>query len=690
MFQIRTGLALFVTLALLLPSAAQAQEPTVPADSFVDSVGVNLHLHYFGTPYDQFSLVRSKLVELGIRHVRDGLVDTEWADYYARFDSLAQAGIKATFIVTPEQSTELWASYPARMPRAFEAYEAPNELNRFGTPGWQDTLRHTLGRMRTLRNDPRSAAFPVIGPSLSTGEAYHSLGDISAWVDVGNLHNYMGGRHPGTTGWSDGGYGSIAWNIGNVRPYIGPRPIIATENGYHGTHNSVDSVPQEVAGRYMPRLLMEQFRAGIAKTFIYELIDWHGREEYGLLNPDFSPKPAFRSVKALLNLLADPGPPFTPQTLGYSVQGGAPNVRQMVFQKRNGTYFLAVWLESEAFSQETRQHVAVAPRRVTISTALPWRHTRTHHWQHDGSMSTTNLVALVGTHTIPVDLSDAVTVIELAPPLLGGLLPGVPLDLSVAVQDRDVLLRWQTPADGGAPSGFTLEAGTSLNMSQLVSIPVGAITQLHVPNVPAGLYFVRVRATNATGEGAPSNVVQFAIGVPEPPQLVVSQGSANPISLAWSPAAGASHYVLSAGTSPDASDVAVVPVGTATQVTGAVSPGVRYYVRVAAVNALGASRSNEVSVIVGGAQQPGAPTLHAQVSGRHVALSWAPGAGGAVDNFALVAGTSPGAADIGVFPVGQTTQLSVDSPVGGTFYVRVYAQNAVGVASSNEVTLSIP
>ncbi len=686
----RTALAFFVTAALcVLPSAARGQQPTVVADAFVDSVGVNIHLHYFDTAYVQFSLIRSRLIELGVRHVRDGLTDTTWQDYYRHFDSLAEAGIKATFIVAPNQSTELWASYPARMPRSFEAYEAPNEWNKSGDPNWAQTLRQTMVRLRSLRNDSRSAAFPVIGPSLSKLEAYSALGDVSAYFDSANLHNYLGGRYPGTTGWGYDGYGSIAWSVRNIRPYAGGKPIIATENGYPDNGATVDAVPQDVAGRYMPRLLMEQYRQGIMRTYIYELADWSASGNYGILNHDLSPKPAFRSVKSLLNLLSDPGPAFTPQNLGYSVQGGTNEVRHMVFQKRDGTYFLAVWVEAASWNN-AGERVTVPPQSVTVTTTLPWRVTRKHRWQLDGSSSPSTALALLPTKTIPLDISDKLTVIELAPPLLGGLLPGVPLGLAASAADRNVHLRWQAPADGGAPTSFTIEASTSLSLANPVSVPVGATTELTVPNVPPGVYFVRVRAANANGQGAPSAIIQFAVGVPEPPQLVPLQVSTNPIALSWSPGAGASQYVLSAGTSPGSSDVAVVPMGTATQVTAPVPAGVRYYVRVAAVNAHGSTRSNEVSFAVGGARHPGAPTLQAHVNGRRVTLSWTPGAGGALDNYVLAVGTSPGAANLGVFPVGRTTQITGDSPIAGTLFVRVYAQNSIGATASNEVSLSVP
>lgn len=693
MFQNRFRHAILVIALSLLPALAVAQ--TIAADRFVDANGVNIHLHYFNSPYDDFPLVRSRLIELGMRHVRDGLIDTSWQEYYQRHQSLAQAGIKSTFIVAPTQSTELWASYPARMGAAFEAYEAPNEFDKPENGDWVTTLRQTAMRMSTLRNDPRSAPYPILGPSLHHAESFPALGDISAYFDAGNLHNYLGGRHPCTPGWDRNGYGSIGWNLNQVRPYAGGKPIVTTETGFQDDFSSPDAVPQDISGRYLPRVLLEQFRSGIARTYIYELMDWNPNSgHYGLLNQDGSPKPAFTAVKSLLNLLSDPGPAFTPQNLNYTIQGASADVRHMSFQKRDGTYLIALWLGVPGYDLSARQHMSTPSQTVTLNTATPMRVLRMHRWQPDGSLNTNS--GEVMTASIPVSLSDSLTVIEMTataagpgPPLAPGMLPGIPGTLEAGVQDRSVVMRWQPPVDGGAPSGYTIEAAASTDFANALIAPTGLLTQLSVPNVPPGVYFLRVRGANAYGQGAPSNVAQVSVGVPAAPQLAPLHVSSNPIALSWTPAAGADHYVLSAGTSPDSSDLAVVNMGGAMSVSAPAPPGVRLYVRVAAVNAYGAARSNEVSFMVGAPQAPGAPTVQASVNGRAVALSWTPGPGGPVTSYVVVVGATPGANDV-VVPVGQLTQIAGVSPVSGSLFVRVFAQNANGVAASNELVVTVP
>ncbi len=413
MAQGRFECVILITATLLASCAPAIAQQTVAADAFVDSVGVNIHLHYTDSPYwEQFPAIRNRLIELGVRHVRDGLVEPAFPEYLERHASLAQAGIKGTFIVVPNQSTEAWASFPSRVGGALEAYEAPNEYDKAPDPNWAQTLTETLRRLRSLKSDPRAAPYPVYGPSLTTEGAFGALGDVSAYFDYANLHNYFSGRHPGSTGWGADGYGSIVWNLNLSRRYAAAKPFVSTETGYHNTSNEADAVPERVAGRYMPRLLLEQMRAGIERTFIYELCDLTPPGAYGLLRYDVSPKPAFLAVKSLLALLNDPGPPFAIQDLQYTVQGATDDLRHMAFQKRNGTYYLALWLAVPSWDPVAKKPVATQTRQVVVKLPEAMRVVNTHRWQPDGTMQTS--AGKSSSASLPTGVSDTLMMIELA------------------------------------------------------------------------------------------------------------------------------------------------------------------------------------------------------------------------------------------------------------------------------------
>src|SRR4051794_10388822 len=81
-----------IVAALTLASGAQAAVQAQQADSVVESIGVNTHLGYTDTPYNDFAMVRRRLQELGIRYIRDG-VSQNRPDVYERMRTLAGDGI---------------------------------------------------------------------------------------------------------------------------------------------------------------------------------------------------------------------------------------------------------------------------------------------------------------------------------------------------------------------------------------------------------------------------------------------------------------------------------------------------------------------------------------------------------------------------------------------------------------------
>jgi hypothetical protein len=310
-----------LALALLFVAATAACQPTpgvcetpVSADSIAESVGVNIHLHYGDTVYGNFDLIRTLLIDLGVRHTRDGLIDTTWQPYYQRHVALGKLGIRCVFITSPTQSNTLITSWPDRVPGAFEAYEAPNEYDLSHDPNWAATLKAFVPRLYdAVKSNPPTATFPVIGPSLTQAASYAQVAGLEQYFDLANMHNYFGGRNPGTAGWGDGGYGSIAYNIRNNQTAWPGKPIWTTETGYTNDASTSQGIPELVEGKYAPRMILEQALHGVVRTYVYELID-QGRAKagndgaFGLARMDGSRKPAFTALKNLIATLSDTHP----------------------------------------------------------------------------------------------------------------------------------------------------------------------------------------------------------------------------------------------------------------------------------------------------------------------------------------------------------------------------------------------
>jgi hypothetical protein len=393
----------FVAIALLVQVAKPtggAAEPAQSASAFVDSVGVNTHLSYFDTAYSQYTLVREKLGALGVRHVRDKALLTNDQRYnrivYDRYQGLAELGIELNLIVDP-RAQNLRSVDARRIGRIAEmagpalgSFEGPNEYDMSGDGDWVTVLRSYQQRLyEAVKGNASTRRISVIGPSFTSGAAYAAVGDLSASVDYGNMHNYYAGHNPGTDGWGADGYGSIAWNLSIARKYASQRPTVSTETGYH---NAVDSstghagTPEVVAGRYVPRLFLEHFSRGIVRTYAYELIDQKAapasdgsnpENHFGLLRNDGTEKPAYVALKNLIGLLeeppAEPGDLlFTPGALNYSLFGETQAVHRLLLQKRDGRFYLILWQEVPSYNPNTKRALPVPDKKVTLTLEQPF------------------------------------------------------------------------------------------------------------------------------------------------------------------------------------------------------------------------------------------------------------------------------------------------------------------------------
>jgi hypothetical protein len=408
------GLALLLIALPLLAWPAYAQSAH-SADAFVDSVGLNIHLHDGDTPYGDFPAVEKALRALGVRHVRDGLIDTQWMPYYDRINALGRDGIKCIFITNPNQTVELLQSYPDRMKDSFEGYEAPNEYDNSNDKDWVATLTHFLPTLaQAVRTNPANPAFPIMGPSFVHAESYSLFPEASQYFDFSNLHNYFAGRNPGTSGWGADGYGSLAWDIDLVTRAWPSLPIVTTETGYQTDTTNPQGIPESVAAKYLPRLLLEQYAHGIRRTYLYELVDVSIPQQgihntFGLVRSDFSPKPAFLSIQHLISLLADPGVSFTPRTLPFTVSGELSNVHYLLFEKRDGTYLIAIWQEVPSYDVNSKQMLPVSPQHVIVALPSVFN-IQQHRLNEDGSVTVEN-IGMTSHAVISVD--DRVTLLKL-------------------------------------------------------------------------------------------------------------------------------------------------------------------------------------------------------------------------------------------------------------------------------------
>jgi hypothetical protein len=323
--------------------------------------------------------------------------------------------MRTTYITQPSltaSALRLWASCAGP---AIEAYEAPNEYDIShprSDPDWVATIRaYQRFLYRTVKGTASLSRLAVLGPSLTSGDAYRSVGDLSAYLDRGNMHDYFAGHNPGTDGWGLAGYGGIAFNLRLARRIAGAKPVYATETGY-GTDGTGQSVDEATQAKYVPRLFLEQFNAGIRRTFEYELVDEGGPPygSFGLLRKDLTPKPAFNALASLVTLLAKAGTPQdTARAASLTIEGEIDHVHDTVLAGKDGLYVI-LWVELPGYDLGTHEEIAVAPRHLTLHVAGKFAGAALYRYDHDSLLRPTP----IGTNdAIALSVTDEPVVLEL-------------------------------------------------------------------------------------------------------------------------------------------------------------------------------------------------------------------------------------------------------------------------------------
>ena len=153
----------------------------------------------------------------------------------------------------------------------------------------------------------------------------------------------------------------------------GGKPLVATEAGFHSVLTSTGSFAgthEPTSANYTVRTFLEHFLSGVQRTYIFQLLDHRydpldPEVNFGLLRHDGSPRQAFHAVKNLMAIVGTQGPSKL-AALPYGIGGDTSDLRHFALQQGDGSYLLFLWRTASVWNRETKQRIAVAPKRLSL------------------------------------------------------------------------------------------------------------------------------------------------------------------------------------------------------------------------------------------------------------------------------------------------------------------------------------
>lgn len=351
------------------------------AESFVRSVGVNVHISWTKGPYTDTSKVIQGMDYLGLDNIRDYINLSSWPVY----KQMAAAGLKFDLMLDPKVGIDNYMGWASTLQQSFPgsvvALEGPNEVDKQsvtfnGLTGYAGAIATQKALFARAEADPTLHDVPVYNLSLAGIDPpeYEAVGDLSAYADFGNIHSYY---QAGQQSWGysqlDPNYTLQAW-IESSRWSAPGRPTVITETGSTASPGSVIGVTEEVQAKQILNSLLAGAKHGIAATYLYELVGSNNADptniesHYGLFRPDWTPKPAAQALHNFTHVLtSSSGEAGAPAAPAYTVHGLPETGSSLLFQEDDGAYDIVVWAEPDLWDQAARAPITAPDAHIDVS-----------------------------------------------------------------------------------------------------------------------------------------------------------------------------------------------------------------------------------------------------------------------------------------------------------------------------------
>jgi hypothetical protein len=362
-------------------SSCMASPAPEGPSTFVQSLGINTHLGYGGTPYyGQSQSVISALQYLGINTIRDQPPGyTNDATTIASNDAVAAAGVQFDALLVGNGPVDITdtlagvAAFEQTYPGSIAAIEGPNEIN-----GWPITYegitntyaagaKVTQDLWTAVQSNPALETVPVYALTLSYGitgvaAGEEQLGNLAPYVTYGNAHIYASS----TNVWQE----QMPYWLPVLEQDTPGRPTVITETGYTTTPSEVDELS---AAKYNLNLLFENALNGIVRTYLYELVDENTNtsgttvsDYYGEFHSDWTPKVGATAIHNLTTILKSAGSGTAANVFNSSVSG-LPATGHSFLLGSSTAWDLAVWIDATVYNPANEVDIAAPSYPVTVN-----------------------------------------------------------------------------------------------------------------------------------------------------------------------------------------------------------------------------------------------------------------------------------------------------------------------------------
>jgi hypothetical protein len=414
------------------PQGDETGVTAVLADTFLSSLGVCTHV---GQGVDAPTPSATALSFAGIRNIRDDGTPAHIADWTAMH---ASSGVRMSLLTNQDIASTVTMATELNAAGALLDVEGPNEPNNEpvtyeGATSSSTTFVPVADFQRDLYAAVKSTAalrgIPVFHSSEAGGSEPDDVGlqfltiptgagiampDGTEYADYANIHNYVCGHSqvlsdnvawnasdPTLNGDWDGLYVEYGktWNkgyAGYANADLLTLPRVTTETGW--LTMGTGAITEEQQARVFLNLYLSAFTRGFSYTFIYMLRDDPVQGYWGLFDTSYDPKTSGTYIHNLTTILADTAG-GAPLKLDYVIMNEPTTVHDLLLQKKDGTFHLAVWDDRPTGGSDT---VIVDLTKVRPKVSL-----------YDPTMGTLPIGTMQNVSEVMLTLTDHPVILEL-------------------------------------------------------------------------------------------------------------------------------------------------------------------------------------------------------------------------------------------------------------------------------------